>query len=114
MRRALEICWEPSCYATDGGKFGDSWWVPRELFKRMSPLAAAVPDEDAIPIPDYPNGRDCWDAVRAKEEETPWKAFFVTHADFHQYNHSGMANADPQSHRWCSTKLIFDYTPYVT
>ena len=125
---ALEICWEPSCYATEQTSLssGDCWWVPREWFKRVSPLAAAIADEDAIVIPgyrradeypDYGDGaRDCgcWDWVRDGSEQAPWKGFFVTTAAFETYNRSGMANADPQAHRWCSVKLLFDYTPYAT
>ena len=40
---ALEICWEPSRYATEqtGLSSGDCWWVPREWFKRVSPLATS-------------------------------------------------------------------------
>ena len=46
---ALEICWEPSCYATEQTKpscyateqthvsSDNCWWVPREWFKRVSP-----------------------------------------------------------------------------
>jgi hypothetical protein len=124
---ALEICWERSCYATEQAGFSssDCWWVPREWFKRVSPLAASIADEDAIPIPGYRpvhefQGRDwerdcgCWDWVRGNSEQAPWKGFFVTTADIETYNRSGFANADPQAHRWCSAKLLFDYTPYVT
>ena len=125
---ALEICWEPSCYATEQTSLssGDCWWAPREWFKRVSPLAAAIADEDAIVIPgyrradeypDYGDGaRDCgcWDWVREGTEKAPWKGFFVTDADFETYNCSGMASADPQAHRWSSAKLLFDYTPYAT
>jgi hypothetical protein len=125
---ALEICWEPSCYATERAGFSssDCWWVPREWFKRVSPLAASIADEDAIPIPgyrpahefpDYGDGaRDCgcWDWVRDDSEQAPWKGFFITNADIETYNRSGFANADPQAHRWCSVKLLFDYTPYAT
>ena len=125
---ALEICWEPSGYATEqtGLSSGDCWWVPREWFKCVSPLAAAIADEDAIvppgyrradEYPDYGDGaRDCgcWDWVRDCSEQAPWKGFFVTTADLETYNRSGMANADPQAHRWCSVKLLFDYTPYAT
>ena len=84
---ALEICWEPSCYATErrGFSSGDCWWAPREWFKRVSPLAAPIADEDAIVIPgdrradkypDYGDGaRDCgcWDWVRSGDEKAPWK-----------------------------------------
>ena len=125
---ALEICWEPSCYATEQTSLssGDCWWAPREWFKRVSPLAAAIADEDAIVIPgyrradeypDYGDGvRDCgcWDWVREGIENVPWKDFFVTDADFEIYNRDGMASADPQAHRWSSAKLLFDYTPYAT
>ena len=124
---ALEICWEPSCYATEQTNLssGDCWWVPREWFKRVSPLAAAIADEDAIGIPGYRRAdeyprykgdRDsgCWDRVRDGTEKAPWKGFFVTDADFETYNRSGMASADPQAHRWSSAKLLFDYTPYAT
>ena len=124
---ALEICWERSCYATEQAGFSssDCWWVPREWFKRVSPLAASIADEDAIPIPGYRpvhefQGRDwerdcgCWDWVRGNSEQAPWKGFFVTTADIETYNRSGFANADPQAHRWCSAKLLFNYTPYVT
>ena len=125
---ALEICWEPSCYATEQTSLssGDCWWVPREWFKRVSPLAAAIADEDAIVIPgyrradeytDYGDGaRDCgcWEWVREGIEKTPWKGFFITDADFETFNRSGMASADPQAHRWSSAKLLFDYTPYAT
>ena len=125
---ALEICWEPSCYATEQTSLssGDCWWAPREWFKRVSPLAAAIADKDAIVIlgyrradeyPDYGDGaRDCgcWDWVREGTEKAPWKGFFVTDADFETYNCSGMASADPQAHRWSSAKLLFDYTPYAT
>ncbi len=75
---ALEICWEPSCYATEQGlSSGDCWWVPREWFKHVSPQAAAIADEDAIvspgyrradEYPDYVDGaRDCscWGWVRS-------------------------------------------------
>jgi len=122
---ALEICWEPSCYATEraGLSSGDCWWVPREWFKRVSPLAASIAAEDAIPIPGYRPAHEygdwardcgCWDWVRDGDEQAPWKGFFVTDADFETYNRSGMARADPQAHRWCSAKLLFDYTPYAT
>ena len=74
----LEICWEPSCYATEQTSLSsiDCWLVPGEWFKRVSPLAAAIADEDAVVIPgyrradeypDYGDGaRDCgcWDWVR--------------------------------------------------
>ena len=52
---ALEIYWERSCYATEQTSLssGDCWWAPREWFKRVSPLAAAIADEDAIVIPGY-------------------------------------------------------------
>ena len=97
---ALEICWEPSCYATEQTKpscyateqtnvsCDDCWWVPREWFKRVSPLAAAIADEDAIVTPgyrrldrypDYGDGaRDCgcWDWVREGTEKAHWKGFF--------------------------------------
>ena len=86
---ALEICWEPSCYATEQTSLssGDCWWVPREWFKRVSPLAAAIADEVAIVIPgyrradeypDYGDGaRDCccWDWVREGIEKDPWTFF---------------------------------------
>jgi hypothetical protein len=89
-------------------------------------MAHSIADEDAICIPgylradeypDYGDGaRDCgcWDFVRDGSEQAPWKGFFVTTADLETYNRSGMANADPQAHRWCSVKLLFDYTPYAT
>ena len=102
---ALDICWEPSCYSRNPGK---SWWVPREWFKRVSPLAAAVPDSEAIPC------STLWDEARYSRTADPWRKFFITTADFEEYNHTRMAAADPQAHRWCSTKLLFDFTPYVT
>ena len=117
---ALEICWEPSCYATEQGlSRGECWWVPRDLFKRVSTLAAAINCEECISIPGYPRADEypegcCWESVRDGSEKDPWKEFFVSHVDFEKYNHCGMAKADPQAYRWCSTKLLFDYTPYVT
>ena len=101
---ALDICWEPSCYSRNPGK---SWWVPREWFKRVSPLAAAVPDSEAIPC------STLWDEAWYSRTADPWRKFFITTADFEEYNHTRMAAADPQAHRWCSTKLLFDFTPYV-
>lgn len=52
---ALEICWEPRCYATEQTSLssGDCWWAPREWLKRVSPLAAAIADEDAVVVPGY-------------------------------------------------------------
>ena len=38
----------------------------------------------------------------------------MSQAEFDEHNQSGMAREDPQGHRWCSAKLLFDYTPYAT
>ena len=122
---ALDICWEPSCYASEhGASPGECWWVPREWFKRVSPLAASIADEDAIAIPgdrpahEYEQRQSLtsgiWDRVRSGDVKDPWKGFFVTQADFDTYNHNGMKSEDPNAHRWSSAKLLFDYTPYVT
>ena len=56
---ALAICWEPSVYAAEQGvRAGEAWWVPREWFKRTSPLAASIADKDCISIPGYSRARE--------------------------------------------------------
>ena len=50
----------------------------------------------------------------ALAEKNLWKQFFVPPAEFDEHNQSGMAREDLQGHRWCSAKLLFDYTPYAT
>ena len=62
---------------------------------------------------EYSEG-SCWKLVRAGRDKNPWKQFFVSQAEFDEHNQSGMAREDPQGHRWCSAKLLFDYTPYAT
>ena len=68
------------------------------MVQSVSPLAAAIADEDAIVIPgyrradeytDYGDGaRDCgcWEWVREGIEKAPWKGFFITDADFETFN----------------------------
>ena len=46
--------------------------------------------------------------------ENPWAGLFVFYSTCQEYNEERLRREDPQGHRWCSDKQIFDYTPYVT
>ena len=44
----------------------------------------------------------------------PWGRFFIFDKDFAAYNRAGMRAADPNAHKWSSSKLWIDYTPHVS
>ena len=40
--------------------------------------------------------------------------FFLWDADFQTYNEERMTAHDPNAHKWCTGKKLFDDTPHVT
>ena len=91
---ALAAGWERTSY-------GHDMFVARSYLVATTTKAASLDVSDVIRLED-PAG------------ENPWAQLFVFHSTFKEYNETGLRREDPQGHRWCSDKQIFDYTPYVT
>ena len=97
---ALDIGWEESCFSK---REGQNWWIGRDLFTKICPLAADVPACDVIRC------STTFDAARWRTNADPRKKFFVFDPEFQTYNERRLTAEDPQAHRWCSTKFLFDW-----
>ena len=100
---ALEVGWERT---SDGGNM----FVPRSYLAATNLKALSLDARDVIRLHAEDSDTDDDDP----EDKKPWAQLFIFHSSFREYNEERLLEEDPQGHRWCSDKQLFDYTPFVT